>query len=278
MRTPWGTPRAVRAEQTATAEQEAGVEQLSKRESEAKDKTPASKWCPKCQSEKPTTEFVPLRSGLLSGYCRPCANAYTREYRRKNPARPGARRGAHLLRIYGITREKYNEMLAAQWGLCAICGKGESTLGGRSGRTPMVLSVDHDHHTGGVRGLLCSWRPRATSTKRRDDIKASHRSGCPGGRVCAIRRCESSLPASLSRYPYKRLLAVPLRSRDQAWPGRCYRVRSDVYRRPCGFSDVDSDWCIVPYRDLRVLMLRPTSLATIRASSWTRRRRTLDPF
>jgi hypothetical protein len=50
-------------------------------------------------------------------------------------------------------------MLAAQWGLCAICGKGENTLGGGSGKTPMVLmvlSVDHDHHTGKVRGLLCS--------------------------------------------------------------------------------------------------------------------------
>jgi Autographiviridae endonuclease VII len=156
MRTPWGIPSAVRAEQTAKAEQEAAVEQHLKPDSQAQDKTPASKWCPRRQSEKPVSDFAPLRNGLLFAYCRPCANAYTREYRRKNPAQPGARRGVHLLRTYGISRAEYNEMLAAQWGLCAIWCKGENTIGGRTGKTPMVLSVDHDHHTGKVRGLLCS--------------------------------------------------------------------------------------------------------------------------
>jgi hypothetical protein len=156
MRTPWGIPRAVRAEQTARAEQEPGVEQLLKPDSEAKNKTRESKWCPRRHSKKSWSEFAPLRGGQLSGYCRPCANANTREYRRKNPAKPGARRGAHLLRTYGISRAEDNAMLSAQWGLCAICGKGENTIGGRTGKTPMVLSVDHDHHTGKVRGLLCS--------------------------------------------------------------------------------------------------------------------------
>jgi hypothetical protein len=47
-------------------------------------------------------------------------------------------------------------MLAAQWGLCAICGKGENTIAGRTGKTPMVLSVDHDHRSGKVCGLLCA--------------------------------------------------------------------------------------------------------------------------
>jgi hypothetical protein len=49
---------------------------------------------------------------------------------------------------YGITEDRYEEMFNAQNGVCAIC-KGIN----RSGRR---LSIDHDHKTGEVRGLLCS--------------------------------------------------------------------------------------------------------------------------
>lgn len=50
---------------------------------------------------------------------------------------------------YGITVEEYETMLVEQDGRCAICGSAESR--GRGGR----LSVDHNHETGEVRGLLC---------------------------------------------------------------------------------------------------------------------------
>lgn len=44
-------------------------------------------------------------------------------------------------------------MVAAQDGLCAICGKGETdTFKGKTKR----LSVDHDHATGDIRSLLCA--------------------------------------------------------------------------------------------------------------------------
>jgi len=49
--------------------------------------------------------------------------------------------------VYGITLEIYNQMLKAQGGVCAICHK-EDSKGNH-------LSVDHDHSTGKVRGLLC---------------------------------------------------------------------------------------------------------------------------
>lgn len=50
---------------------------------------------------------------------------------------------------YGITPERYDEMLAEQNNRCAICG-GTDVRG-----TGANLSVDHNHRTGEVRGLLC---------------------------------------------------------------------------------------------------------------------------
>lgn len=52
-----------------------------------------------------------------------------------------------LKTAYGLTLEKWNQLLDEQNGGCAICGRIDS--GKRK------LSVDHDHKTGKVRGLLC---------------------------------------------------------------------------------------------------------------------------
>ncbi len=55
---------------------------------------------------------------------------------------------------FGITLDDYNEMLKRQNGLCAICSKASGT-DKHSGVRTKALSVDHDHETGGIRGLLC---------------------------------------------------------------------------------------------------------------------------
>jgi len=47
---------------------------------------------------------------------------------------------------YGLTPEEYDKMVADQDGCCAICKK-----------KPDLLVVDHDHETGKVRQLLCSY-------------------------------------------------------------------------------------------------------------------------
>ncbi len=54
------------------------------------------------------------------------------------------------LRKYGLTPSRYDEMLAAQGGGCALCG----TSGPRR-RNAKNLYVDHCHSSGSVRGLLC---------------------------------------------------------------------------------------------------------------------------
>ena len=46
----------------------------------------------------------------------------------------------------GLTADQYDELLARQAGVCAICGKPPKTR---------RLHVDHDHATQRVRGLLC---------------------------------------------------------------------------------------------------------------------------
>lgn len=50
---------------------------------------------------------------------------------------------------YGITSEQYDEIFINQNGVCAICGG--PPVGNRKS-----LSVDHDHTTGKIRGLLCN--------------------------------------------------------------------------------------------------------------------------
>lgn len=53
-----------------------------------------------------------------------------------------------LKRIYGISLEEYNELLERQGNSCAVCKRDQSVFGKN-------LSVDHDHVTGEIRGLLC---------------------------------------------------------------------------------------------------------------------------
>jgi hypothetical protein len=60
---------------------------------------------------------------------------------------------ALLLRTrFGMTLEAYEWILASQGGVCAICRKPPVSRGRRS---PARLSVDHDHKTDRIRGLLC---------------------------------------------------------------------------------------------------------------------------
>lgn len=57
------------------------------------------------------------------------------------------RRAENLKRLYGLSLQDYDRMLADQGGVCAICGNTCTRF--------EYLSVDHDHDTSAVRGLLC---------------------------------------------------------------------------------------------------------------------------
>lgn len=46
-------------------------------------------------------------------------------------------------------------MFEAQGGRCAICRQPETTRASNGSGAHRLLSVDHDHMTGRIRGLLC---------------------------------------------------------------------------------------------------------------------------
>ena len=65
------------------------------------------------------------------------------------------KRNGTLQRSFGISLEGYNKLFTQQNGVCAICGKPETVCCAKINELK-PLSVDHDHQTHFVRGLLCS--------------------------------------------------------------------------------------------------------------------------
>lgn len=77
--------------------------------------------------------------------------AAQQKYRDANKQYMSDRQRKYQLRDkYGITEEDYERMFIAQNGRCAICNTDTPT--GKWKR----FAVDHCHHTGLVRGLLCN--------------------------------------------------------------------------------------------------------------------------
>lgn len=127
---------------------------------------PIVKLCRLCHQEKPLSEFSGGR-----GKCKPCRSLeqraryeadrerwllyarsrrekngttireYQRAYRKKNK---DAIRDRGLRYLYGISMEEFEKLAKRQAWRCAICEQKKK------------LSVDHDHQTGEIRGLLCA--------------------------------------------------------------------------------------------------------------------------
>ena len=120
-----------------------------------------AKFCNKCGKTKSLSKFTKdskKHDGYRSG-CTDCRNKRRRENRKKNPEKfkkyerhPNNKFKqwkALLKREYGITSCQYNKMFSEQNGKCKICKKVENH------KTKRLLTVDHCHTTGKVRGLLC---------------------------------------------------------------------------------------------------------------------------
>jgi Autographiviridae endonuclease VII len=77
----------------------------------------------------------------------------TYEKTKNNPDKVRARRRYHLKKTYGLSLERYEQMLVEQGGVCAVCALPETRIITGSFKS---LDVDHNHETGEVRGLLCT--------------------------------------------------------------------------------------------------------------------------
>lgn len=77
------------------------------------------------------------------------SKAYTEVHRKFNKV---VARAKHIRKFYGADAAYERKLLVEQNGLCAICEKPEELLRGHKSRR---LSVDHNHTTKELRGLLC---------------------------------------------------------------------------------------------------------------------------
>jgi hypothetical protein len=81
---------------------------------------------------------------------REAMNAANTLWRQENKQATAAiQRRSNLKRLYGITQEEHDAMLASQGGECALCGSDSPNSANAS------WAVDHCHSTGRVRGILC---------------------------------------------------------------------------------------------------------------------------
>jgi len=120
------------------------------------------KTCSRCKVEKTIDSFGPYKAAKdgLHVWCRPCSNAYHKEYKERNVEKVNEwRRKTHLKGRYGIDQAQFDKMLSDQNNSCAIC----FTRVTESSRT-VNFYIDHDHaccpgHKSCgkcIRGLLCN--------------------------------------------------------------------------------------------------------------------------
>jgi len=118
------------------------------------------KECTVCKAEKEYSDFYSDKrnSDTLRSECKNCHSARSKKYYLKHKDRIIDQvSNSFRYVLYGLTKEKYDEMVKLQDNKCAICHKKEtgSWSNGKSYKPVKPLSVDHDHTTTQVRGLLC---------------------------------------------------------------------------------------------------------------------------
>lgn len=121
--------------------------------------------CTKCKIIQPLTNYNRKRRDGLNAQCKKCIAIYNKIYISKNKDRYNENskrwRDKNVLKArqsvkewklkinYGITQQEYNEIAEKQNWVCKICKR-------KSSEFKFALSVDHNHKTGIMRGLLCS--------------------------------------------------------------------------------------------------------------------------
>lgn len=112
--------------------------------------------CTKCGQRLHRDQFDTRKdaSNGLQSHCKDCRSSRYNTWQKNNPENCINRdQRSRLRRKYGIDQNVYLNLLHEQNYCCAICHRPERRVN-RTGN-PMPLSVDHDHSTKKIRGLLC---------------------------------------------------------------------------------------------------------------------------
>lgn len=120
---------------------------------------PDGKRCSVCKQELPLASFYRDLSRIDGhrGTCRSCSSTQHKQWAKENKehlrqygqGRIRSRRSRSSRVRYSLPRVLRQELIAASGGSCTICGN--QLKGGVGG-----ASVDHDHASGKIRGVLCS--------------------------------------------------------------------------------------------------------------------------
>jgi len=121
------------------------------------------KQCKYCNNIKILDEFYPHpgTKDKLRGQCKQCCTELTRKRRKDDPEKYKQQCDLsnkklkeyqffwRLKKNFNLEKETFLQMLKDQNYVCKICNKPENR------KKTSSLSVDHNHSTGKIRGLLC---------------------------------------------------------------------------------------------------------------------------
>lgn len=119
------------------------------------------KYCPTCKQILDLSSFSTMKKGSgVASHCKECSKLWGKKLKDDHPETKKKRHENYekqkerwirdgLRKSFGLTYEQYKSILKFQNDKCAICGKTQK-------ENRRLLSVDHDHKTDKIRGILCS--------------------------------------------------------------------------------------------------------------------------
>lgn len=103
--------------------------------------------CNRCKVKLTVKNTYPSLRKSKHHVCKPCHVKLSYKWKNRNKEKElRIDRRHRLFKKYGLTLEEYEYLFNKQLGSCALCFKEHPRR---------ALSVDHDHKTGQIRGLLC---------------------------------------------------------------------------------------------------------------------------
>jgi hypothetical protein len=119
------------------------------------------KYCPTCKQILNINEFSTTKKGTgIGSHCKECCKIWREKLKKDHPDWQQKRQKKYnsqklawirsgLKRNFGLSYEEYLKILNFQKNKCAICGKTQK-------ENKRMLSVDHDHKTLKLRGIVCA--------------------------------------------------------------------------------------------------------------------------